>query len=53
MSLSDPANIAHKTDHGSPFSGLTKFPDLSLTFPVFFPFCQYSFNVLLFFKLKT
>ena len=26
---------------GSHFSGLTKFPDFSLTFPVFFPFFQY------------
>ena len=33
---------------GSHFSGLTKFPDFSLTFPVFFAIFQYFFNVLFF-----
>ena len=37
---------------GSHFSGLTKFPDFSLTFPVFFPIFQYFFSVL-FSLLKT
>ena len=36
------------TCQGSHFSGLTKFPDFSLTFPVFFPIFQYFFNVLFF-----
>ena len=33
---------------GSHFSGMTKFPDFSLTFPVFFSIFQYFFNVLFF-----
>ena len=33
---------------GSHFSGLTKFPDFSLTFPVFFTFFQCSFRNLFF-----
>ena len=35
-------------NQGSHFSGLTKFPDFSLTFPVFFPFFQYFFRSLFF-----
>ena len=36
------------TSQGSHFSGLTKFPDFSLTFPVFLAIFQYFFNVLFF-----
>ena len=40
-------------EQGSHFSGLTKFPDFSRTFPVFFSIFQYFFNVLFFLTIKT
>ena len=43
--------IVTRFKQGSHFSGLTKFPDFSLTFPVFFSIFQYFYNVL-FFNLK-